>query len=90
MSCPVVSSMAPKKERIAVTFAGKDCLRIIPLPSKNGNAEIKFHFFDDTYMIRKFNFNNEKGGLLYTPIDYGQAKHEISYHIKSESAAGNH
>lgn len=72
--------MTLRKERIAVTFQGKDCLRIIPLPSKYGNAEIKFHFFDNTYVIRKFNFNKEDGGLIYTPIDYGQAKHEISYH----------
>jgi hypothetical protein len=68
------------KERIAVTYEGKDCLRVIPLPSKDGNAEIKFHFLDGNYTIRKFNFNNEKGGLFYTPIDHGQATHEITYH----------
>lgn len=72
--------MAEIKNRIAVTFNGKDCLRIIPLTPKNGNAEIKFHFIDPRYVIRKFDFNYEKGGLLYTPKDHGQAKHEISYH----------
>ncbi|MEI6308958.1 MAG: hypothetical protein WCP58_04880 [bacterium] len=77
--------MATTKERIAVTFEGKDCLRIIPLPSKNGNAAIKFHFFDDTYVIRKFNFNHKEGGLTYIPEDFGQAKHEISYHSANNS-----
>lgn len=80
--------MALTKERIAVTFEGKDCLRIIPLPSKNGNAEIKFHFFDDTYVVRKFNFNHEKGGLMFTPKDHGQVKHEISYHSANNSHPG--
>lgn len=72
------------KKRIAVSFQDNDCLRIIPLPSKNGNAEIKFHFFDDSFIIRKFDFNNEIGGLMYTPIDHGHAEHEISYHSANE------
>lgn len=75
--------MVPPKERIVVIFQGSDCLRIIPMPSKNGNAEVKFHFFDGSYVIRKFNFNNEIGGLIYTPTDHGQAEHEISYHSAS-------
>ena len=78
--------MARTKDRIAIIFQGNDCIRIIPMPPKNGNAEIKFHFFDDSYVIRKFDFNNEVGGLIYTPIDHGQAEHEISYH----SANGSH
>lgn len=72
------------KNRIAVSFQGNDCLRIIPMPSKNGNAEIKFHFFDDSFIIRKFDFNNEIGGLIYNPIDHGKAEHEISYHSANE------
>ena len=68
------------KNRIAVSFQGNDCLRIIPMQAKNGYAEIKFHFFDDSFVIRKFDFNNEIGGLIYIPIDHGQAEHEISYH----------
>ena len=72
------------KNRIAVVFQGADCLRIIPMPCKNGNAEIKFHFFDDSFIIRKFDFNNEIGGLIYTPTDHGQAEHEISYHSANE------
>ena len=72
------------KKRIAVSFRGNDCLRIIPMPGKNGNAEIKFHFFDDSFLIRKFDFNNDSGGLMYTPIDHGQAVHEISYHSANE------
>lgn len=72
------------KNRIAVSFQGNDCLRIIPMPAKNGNAEIKFHFFDDSFIIRKFDFNNEIGGLIYNPTDHGQAEHEISYHSTNE------
>lgn len=52
---------------------------------KNGTAEIKFHFIDDSYVIRKFNFNNRVGGLMYTPTDYGRAAHEISYHSANTS-----
>ena len=72
------------KNRIAVTFQENDCIRIIPMPPRNGNAEIKFHFFDDSYIIRKFDFNQKEGGLIYTPIDYGQAEHEISYHSAND------
>lgn len=72
------------KNRIAVTFQENDCIRIIPMPPKNGNAEIKFHFFDDSYIIRKFDFNQKEGGLIYTPIDHGQAEHEISYHSSND------
>jgi len=72
------------KNRIAVIFQGNDCLRIIPMPAKNGNAEIKFHFFDDSFIIRKFDFNNGIGGLIYNPIDHGQAEHEISYHSAND------
>jgi hypothetical protein len=72
------------KNRIAVSFQGNDCLRIIPMPAKNGNAEVKFHFFDDSFIIRKFDFNNDIGGLIYIPIDHGQAEHEISYHSANE------
>lgn len=72
------------KESIAITFQENDCLRIIPMRSKNGNAEIKFHFFDDLYRIRKFNLNKEKGGLIYSPVDHGKAEHEISYHSAND------
>ena len=74
----------PMKNRIAVSFQGNDCLRIIPMPAKSGNAEIKFHFFDDSFIIRKFDFNNEIGGLIYIPKDHGKAEHEISYHSANE------
>ena len=80
--------MTLSKKRIAVTFEGMDCLRMIPLPSKNGNADIKFHFFDDTYVIRKFKFNHEKGGLMFTPEDHGKAKHELSYHSANNIHSG--
>lgn len=72
------------KNRIAVSFIGNDCLRIIPMPAKNGNAEVKFHFFDNSFITRKFDFNNEIGGLIYNPTDHGQAEHEISYHSANE------
>ena len=72
------------KERIAISFRGNDCIRIIPMPPKNQNAEIKFHFFDDSYVIRKFDFNQNVGGLIYNPVDHGQAEHEISYHSANE------
>jgi hypothetical protein len=72
------------KNRIAISFQGNDCLRIIPMPAKNGNAEIKFHFFDNSFKIRKFDFNNEIGGLIYIPRDHGQAEHELSYHSANE------
>lgn len=72
------------KNRIAVSFEGSDCLRIIPMRAKNGNAEVKFHFLDDSFIIRKFDLNNGIGGLIYNPIDHGQAEHEISYHSANE------
>ena len=64
------------EKEIAVVFQGSDCLRIIPMQSKNGYAGIKFHFFDDSFVIRTFDSNSEIGGLLYKPIDHGQAEHE--------------
>jgi hypothetical protein len=67
-------------ERIAVSFQGADCLRIIPISKKLDRAEVKFHFFDELFTIRKFEKNEGTGGLVYYPRDYGKAEHEITYH----------
>ena len=65
---------------IAITKNGMDCLRIRPWGSQENKAEIKFSFFDDSFIIRKFELNKEDDILPYKPKDYGRATHELSYH----------
>jgi hypothetical protein len=65
---------------VAITKNGKDCLRIRPWGSPENRAEIKFSFFDGSFIIRKFDLNTEDDILLYKPRDYGRTPHELTYH----------
>lgn len=73
------------QNRIAITFNGADCLRIIPISTEREKAEIKFHFFDESFTVRKFEENKSVGGLIYFPVDHGQAEHEITYHNSNKN-----
>lgn len=80
--------MDAKKEKIAITKNEKDCLRIVPIGVKNGKVQIKFSFFDESFIARRFVFNNESGDLLYIPSDFGNVPHEVTYHSSDEQHKG--
>lgn len=50
------------------------------MSKKLDRVEIKFHFIDDSFRIRKFEKSKAKGGFSYHPLDHGKADHEITYH----------
>ena len=69
---------------IAISKNGKDCLRILPFGSEENKAEIKFSFFDNSFVIRRFTINKSDDLLLYKPKDCGTASHELTYHNSNE------
>lgn len=68
------------KTSIAIIFNGKDCLRIIPFGSDKNKAEIKFSFFDSSFIVRKFSVNKDVGGSIFNYSDWGIASNELTYH----------
>ena len=72
------------KNRIAISFEGADCLRVIPISTNSKKAEVKFHFLDNSFTVRKYEKNNSIADLVYLPFDHGKAEHEITYHNANE------
>lgn len=54
------------------------------MAKKDGLGEVKFHFFNDSYRVRKYDLINGGRGLLYIPFDHKNADHEISYHSSNK------
>ncbi len=75
--------MEVQKKNVAISKNGKDYLRIIPFGNENNQTHIKFSFFNNSFLIRKF-IKRECSGYpfsnYYWPIDCGVVNHEISYH----------
>jgi len=65
---------------IAISKNGKDYIRIIPFGVEESRVEIKFSFFDESFIVRRFTLNKDEDILLYKPTDFGIASHELSYH----------
>jgi len=80
--------MDAKKEKLAITKNGKDCLRILPFGFVKNKVQLKFSFFDEFFIARRFVLNNEPGDLLYIPSDFGNMPHEVTYHNSDENHPG--
>ena len=76
--------MITNNKSIAISKNGKDYMRIMPFGSEKNRTEIKFSFFNDSFIIRKFAKSNEPDLLLYKPEDCGIASHELTYHNSNE------
>lgn len=72
--------MGTVHKSIAISKNGKDYIRILPFGVEENRVEIKFSFFDESFIVRRFTLNKDEDILLYKPTDFGFASHELSYH----------